>query len=108
MAECIGLSDLTAPLAKGNHQLKLVMNVLAQTWIRKLAVAGNDGGCRFHKKERWFAIRVVAHLTGVFCVIATNTENTSHREMLRATLYRKRYLFWNFDDIVHDLPLTLK
>jgi hypothetical protein len=73
-------SDVRAAGLQCDHQFDFVVHVVRQRGVRELAAVGHDGAGRFHEEERRFAVGVVAHLAGVFGVVAADAENAVDRE----------------------------
>src|SRR5690606_23607035 len=62
---------------------------------------GDDGISRFHEKERRLTVRVMAHFTGVFGVIAADTVNASDRKRLVALDHGQRDHAGEINGITH-------
>ena len=84
--EGVGLGDVRAAAGKGGDQLDLVMDVLGYRRIGEFPFAAGRQPDkivrRFLENERWFPVRVVTHLAGVFGVIAPDAIDPAYRKLI--------------------------
>ena len=78
--------NVIAALGKAYNKLDLVVDVGRLLRIGKIGTIGarckqQRAGVLF-EKERWLAVRVMAHFTGMFCIVPADAEDTVGRERL--------------------------
>ncbi|MNN57825.1 hypothetical protein D3C81_1728330 [compost metagenome] len=84
MIECLFDRDVGATATDCDDHFDLVVQVLGQLRIRDGGVIGGDRISRFHEEKRRFTIRVMAHFTSMFGVVAADAVNAADRERLVA------------------------
>ena len=71
--------NVAAAAGQRHHQLDLVLQVGRARRIVH-AFADQDGLGRLHEEERRLALRIAAHLAGMFGIVAADAVDAPHRE----------------------------
>ena len=73
--------DIPPARADGDHQFRLMMQVLREAWIGQSGAAWDNSIGWLGEKERRIAL-IIAKFLGVFGVITADAENAPHRKAL--------------------------